>query len=155
MYMWFEYSYCTDWPCWPCKHLPMFISILYEVNVIWIWSLIQVSSWYSTCTCCMNELFEISVKFAWKLYTCTLRNYHTVYFDNLWKNKKENNSFFFCEFQFLDNISKTKKRVKTVHYLPNAQKPVHFLETNYAGPSPCHWELSCIGQWSCNEYNWE
>ena len=33
----------------------------------------------------------------------------TVYFDNLWKNKKENNSLFFFEFQFLDNILKTKK----------------------------------------------
>ena len=36
----------------------------------------------------------------------------TVYFDNLWKNKKENNSFFFLEFQFLDNILKTKKKSK-------------------------------------------
>ena len=62
----------------------------------------------------------------------------TVYFDNLCKNKKENNSIFFFEFQFLDNILKTKKQVKTVHYLPNAQKPVCFLETNKAGPPPCH-----------------
>ena len=54
----------------------------------------------------------------------------TVYFDNLWKNKKENNSFFFCEFQFPDNILKTKKKDKTVCYLSNAQKPIHFLETN-------------------------
>ena len=66
----------------------------------------------------------------------------TVYFDNLWKNKKENNSLFFFEFQFLDNILTTKKKSKLC-YLPNAQKP------------PCHWELSCIGWWSCNEYNWD
>ena len=51
----------------------------------------------------------------------------TVYFDNLWKNKKENNSFFFLEFQFPDNILKTKKSENCV---PNAQKLVHYLETN-------------------------
>ena len=50
----------------------------------------------------------------------------TVYFDNLWKKKKKNNSLFFFELQFPDNILKTQKKVKTVHYLPNAQKP------------PCH-----------------